>query len=39
MWLLFRPPPKLNNKDFLFTPPKGSKKIEMVPSNPAAGNN
>jgi hypothetical protein len=31
--------PKLNNKDFLFTPPKGSKKIEMVPSNPAAGNN
>ena len=31
--------PKLNKKDFLFTPPKDSKKIEMVPSNPAAGNN
>jgi len=30
--------PKLDNKDFLFTPPEGSKKIEMAPSDPAAGN-
>jgi hypothetical protein len=31
--------PKLSKKDFTFTPPKDSKKIEMVPFNSAAENN